>query len=84
MWTLLVAGVCGAVLEHGSSGPMVLIGNVLENKCIWQYTLLDGADVEHMILIGAGDHSFKIKIGETSALVSVDGREFKVPRGNSL
>jgi hypothetical protein len=54
---------------------------------LWQFTISDGAQFEDMLVLAGSSsstHSFKAKIGKEFATVTVDGKEFQVPRENTL
>jgi hypothetical protein len=85
MWTALVAGLCASVFTHvGVKTPMVVIGAVVGNECVWQFGVSDGINADRIYAIGGGEHAFRARIGATYATVTVDGVDFKVPRENTL
>jgi hypothetical protein len=80
MFTSLVAGLCALMIEHHGT-EVVGIGRIRGPTCDVVLMLPDGATTPPNVDPRLGPFRFGVRIGTYAAIVNVDQREFRVPRG---
>jgi hypothetical protein len=78
MWTPIIAGMC-AFLFHVHGDDYVAIGSVVDEACDPFLTVADETTVPPFVDF---DHAVHVEIGKDGARLTIDDKNFFVPRSD--
>jgi hypothetical protein len=78
IWTPIIAGMC-AFMFHAHGGDYVTIGTVVDEACDPFLTVSDGTSLPPFPDF---DHAVHVEIGKDGARLTIDDKNFFVPRSD--
>jgi hypothetical protein len=77
MFTALIAGICGYIIDLQGE-PYVTIGHINGNECVSPImTIASGVTAKS---VPGFRHVTRVEINDDEAIVTIDGKRFRIPR----